>query len=432
MSISPVIRSDRSRIPGRILGWALGWFLFASPGFAQDQMLPNVFCPVLLTERAKPEFRVDFMGEPIYFCCADCVRRFSAAPDKYLKNLPERSEPRKKAEELQDAGSLTTRLMEFTDFCDARRGVLLYVTGVAAVGLFLLRWRRRLAARETPPNRVVRIVTAFGHPAVLLSFVLLGVTRELWVDREQARVETQRLKDERAANTAPMNIRNTAGLFAWAWPRGFQELPRGVKNTYYRGNDERNPMLFNGGNYRTATIDLALQTDDAKDVAIGESLKDRELRIHVAIRRAPGTSLGFFKATSMDGVFFYDASTGKSQIPLSPLQEDERWAADLPLGPAPNGDGYAARKGVWYLTVGPGGERELSKSIVHYAVQYALHFQDGVLLPESTVWMVPVLFSGILEGSQADSEWFSDRPIPEIQGENTRDPKLLGLPDAKK
>jgi len=72
-------------------------------------------------------------------------------------------------------------------------------------------------------------------------------------------------------------------------------------------------------------------------------------------------------------------------------------------------------------------------AMIHYYIQAIFHIQDGVVLPESTLWMIPVYPSPILQGPHADGEWFSDRPIPEIpDGKNVTDPKLLGLPEKTK
>ena len=121
-------------------------------------------------------------------------------------------------------------------------------------------------------------------------------------------------------------------------------------------------------------------------------------------------------------------------IPLTSTRPDRHWQADLPIGAVPPGEGYHALRGVWYCCLAKSDDpasRTLASAMVHYYVQYVLHFRDGVLLPTSTVWMASVYPSPGLHGPTADGEWFSDRPIPEITGENTTDPKLLGLPESE-
>ena len=64
-------------------------------------------------------------------------------------------------------------------------------------------------------------------------------------------------------------------------------------------------------------------------------------------------------------------------------------------------------------------------------VGYKLVLDDhGKLTRESEVWMESV-FNGVAidwtdDSMIAPGEWFDSRPIPEIVGGNTSDPKLLG------
>ena len=59
--------------------------LLLSPVFAQK--VHNTTCPVMLGERVKEKFYVDYNGEQIHFCCRPCVKAFKKNPGKYLKNL---------------------------------------------------------------------------------------------------------------------------------------------------------------------------------------------------------------------------------------------------------------------------------------------------------------------------------------------------------
>jgi YHS domain-containing protein len=48
----------------------------------------QVKCPVM-GEPIDPKVFTDYKGQRVYFCCKDCVPKFKANPQKYLKKLPE-------------------------------------------------------------------------------------------------------------------------------------------------------------------------------------------------------------------------------------------------------------------------------------------------------------------------------------------------------
>lgn len=54
------------------------------------QIEKNTFCPVMVGERVKDKFYVDYEGRRIYLCCKACKKAFKKRPEKYLKNLPPR------------------------------------------------------------------------------------------------------------------------------------------------------------------------------------------------------------------------------------------------------------------------------------------------------------------------------------------------------
>lgn len=46
----------------------------------------QTMCPVLGNPISKDVF-VDYQGQRIYFCCADCIGKFKSSPDTYMKKL---------------------------------------------------------------------------------------------------------------------------------------------------------------------------------------------------------------------------------------------------------------------------------------------------------------------------------------------------------
>ena len=209
----------------------------------------------------------------------------------------------------------------------------------------------------------------------------------------------------------------------FAWPQAFHEMPRGLASTYYRGNDERNAGLFNGGRYRTATLHVSIRNDAGESIESGQAIGGKPIFVRCQIVRAANTASGFFMKNRMAEFRLIRTggiNTKADSVPLSVLREDWEWVADAPIG-RPNGKGYEGFRGVWFLgTLGDRGP--------HFGIQYCVHLQDGKVLPESVIWMYSVLQSPILDGPMSDGEWFSDRPISEIpDGKSVTDPKLLGL-----
>lgn len=58
----------------------------ASDGLASDLMI-NQWCPVLPDQTAESRFTTTYQGKVVGFCCARCVARFEAEPEKYARAL---------------------------------------------------------------------------------------------------------------------------------------------------------------------------------------------------------------------------------------------------------------------------------------------------------------------------------------------------------
>ena len=68
--------------------------------------------------------------------------------------------------------------------------------------------------------------------------------------------------------------------------------PKRLGGIYYRGNDERSPELFNGGFYRTATLEVWLSDAAGNHLQWNDEIADRNLFITFAINRAARNSRG--------------------------------------------------------------------------------------------------------------------------------------------
>ncbi len=62
-------------------GWVAGGGVVAA--LAQPAAI-NEMCPVMTAEKALPDFAVVYEGRTIGFCCARCVEKFQADPQKYV------------------------------------------------------------------------------------------------------------------------------------------------------------------------------------------------------------------------------------------------------------------------------------------------------------------------------------------------------------
>ncbi|MCE9560961.1 MAG: YHS domain-containing protein [Planctomycetes bacterium] len=371
------------------------------------------------TEDAVAEFHAEYQGHTIYFCCEGCVRKFQANPGPYLANLPPAEMSPTVKVELE-----RPRWLRVWEFCERHGPIIL-----AVIAAFLLVLTLQFSRRES------RFLKLFAHRSVYLILLLTGACAILWREMEQAREEAATIQNataqQQAAAEKSQNVQS-GKLLQWAWPQGLHELPKGIRNTYYRGNDERSEKLFNGGNYRTATFHLSVLGSTDAEIESGAKVAGQQLRIRLEIVRAPNTAANFFKADQMAEVFLSPLSEGtKGEIyPLTMTEAERRWSVAVPTG-QPRAIGYQRIAGVWAVCVGDtkGG---VAGAKVHYYIQAIFHIQDGVMLPESTLWMIPVYPSPILHGPHADGQWFSDRPIPEIpDGKNVTDPKLLGVPEKK-
>ena len=209
--------------------------------------------------------------------------------------------------------------------------------------------------------------------------------------------------------------------------------------TYYRGNDERNERLFNGGFYRTATLRLSLIDEQDHLVNLKESLPGTQLFICLEIQRASQSTPSLFTDDIMKNVLLTRRTTDRtsplpSDMPteLEVLESGERWIAKYRLGDYDN-QTEAALNGIVYVETNAARVGEAVNGSIHYGIVYGLRIRDRVLMENSELWLGPILVPGnfhIPDPSKITlAEWLDIRPIPEIVGDNSTDPELLGVPE---
>jgi len=211
--------------------------------------------------------------------------------------------------------------------------------------------------------------------------------------------------------------------------------PKRLSGTYYRGNCERNEALFNGGNYLTALFRVSLRDGNERPLVAGDAWPETGAHVWFEIERAPKTSDMLFSNALMSSVFLTETfveSSGvalnETAVRLETLTPSQHWGAKFPLGAPAEG----VLKGLIYLNTGRIADG-LARGEASYAIQYDLVITDGKLTDESEVWLgsfhPPSVAAPLTPQVIPFVEWFSEEPIPPITGENSSDPKLLGVDD---
>jgi len=205
---------------------------------------------------------------------------------------------------------------------------------------------------------------------------------------------------------------------------------------YYRGNDERHPKLYNGGNYRTATLTLSLCDEKLNPLGPGDPIPPEGLRVQLLIERAPLATRHLFAPRIMSRVHLarWPDHLGKDEpfvaVGLTEVKPYEQWQATYPI-PSVAGSDSTTREGWIYLTNRkPKPDRK--DWTIYMAIRYALKSRNGKLSKDSDLWMGATrVFGGLHfppDRKIVPREWFDHHPIPIIQ-HAVDDQDLLGIPE---
>jgi hypothetical protein len=237
-------------------------------------------------------------------------------------------------------------------------------------------------------------------------------------------------------------------------------LPKRLKATLYRGNDERSPRLFNGGHYRTCTFHIALCDEAGREVAVGDQVgvghaarvppagpgshdaANRRLGVWLQIDRAPHTPDFFWTPDRMQRYFLTkrcDPFMGSEEpiadrVDLRTQQEMHRWSAWFPIGEAAgqpaDDDGQQHLAGIIYVCEEFSTPQRMYGARMHYAIQYDILVRDGRIEEQSDLWMGALYRTRkVLQWRLPLEQWFSHEPIPELPKPSVNDPKLQGISD---
>ena len=212
--------------------------------------------------------------------------------------------------------------------------------------------------------------------------------------------------------------------------------PPRLGGVYYRGNDERDPRLFNGGFYRTAQLEVWLTDADGRQLKWGDA-PTGELFIDFVIKRAPNTTGELFRDQVMavvgltdDVQISNDADHRKTLgdvIPMETIEPEQIWRCRFPVGSL-----QESKKTTGKLFV----VQNTSRPNAHYAIEFEIEVEPaGAITADSQVWMGSLynlngrVFVPYKDHKILLDRWFDFRPIPEIEGQQTDDPALLGIPE---
>ncbi len=400
----------------------------------------HTFCPVQPEKPALKDYSVVYEGQKIDFCCEICMDAFSKNPRRYLANLAQSTSlgngtsagqtpsnqptgpPHTHSRNYQASGKTWFISGLFSGLGKTNRVLLL----LSVVSFTLLVLRRRYSRRQNLKPGVQKLLTL--NTTMLVLFLSLA-----WMYYE--------LREQHFLLVMKDNIHYTTYYDFGDPPVPVKpSVPKRIKATFYRGNDERSPLLFNGGNYRTCSFNISLHTDEGKEVHYGDDVSSRKLYVRAEIVRAANTPDFFFDDERMSNILFTkkaDPFLGMMTplddgVPISNIERLRKWEALYPIGKVSDkgaqkfeGIVYVAEKryydNIWR-------QSKLAGTRFHYAIQFDLLVEEGRMSLSSDMWM------GALYRTRRFSqwrlplhEWFSHEPIPEISGKPTDDLKLLGV-----
>ena len=211
--------------------------------------------------------------------------------------------------------------------------------------------------------------------------------------------------------------------------------PKRLGGVYYRGNDERSDGLYNGGFYRTATMDIYLTDQAGNRLAWGDSLDPDQAHIEITIERAPLATRELFSDRVLNSIYLQHFSetdpSFDERLLFYEVEHEQKWKAVVPVSRW--GSDRTQANGKIYLFYG-GQKYGTQTGRVHFGIEYQFQLEEGKIQTQSELWMGSLYDLGgrVLVPSPDEvllDRWFDFRPIPVIQENPSDDPELLGLPE---
>lgn len=405
-----------------IVGFITICFLSASAPVSAT-VINNARCPIEPTELAVSKYKSNYEGKTIYFCCKDCVSIFNSNPKSYLKIIAEFN--------TQNTGQNNKSPLQKT--FDGTWNMAFSFPGISvllisSIGIILIRFVSLKFPSSSFSTKCAQMVSTPRFIQLIIIGCLAAEVLHAHLSHKIKAKDTE-LEDKLHSTTF---LEYGDPLI----PSPPMSKPS-LKSKYYRGNDERNPNLYNGGNYRTSEFYIDLCNNEGQSVNYNSQISAENLFIRVAIKRSPNTAEYFWKKERMDGIYV-TKNSGKfhwtkdkitDSVKLIETEHEKSWEFRYPLF-----DFHTENeiKGIIYLCEKRKSDAgNLIGGRFHYAFQFNLEINEDRLDPMSTIWMGPLYRKRSLRIWEIpENEWLSSIPIPENQSKiPIKNPTLLGIKD---
>ncbi len=386
-------------------------------------VINNTKCPIEPTELAVSKYKSNYEGNTIYFCCKDCVSIFNSNPKPYLQtiagfNTQHTSQNNKST--LQKTFDDTWN----TAFSFPGISILL----ISCIGILLIRFASLKLPNSSLSSKCARTLST---PRSIQLIIICCLAVEALHAHLAHKIN--------AKDTELENQLHSTTFLEYGDPL-IPSRPKGdpsLQSKYYRGNDERNPNLYNGGNYRTSEFYIDLCNNEGQSVNYDSQVSAENLFIRVAIKRSPNTAEYFWKKERMNriyvtknsGKFHWTKDKITDSVKLIETEHEKSWEFRYPLIDF-HIDNHI--KGIIYLCEKRKSDNgNLIGGRFHYAFQFNLEINEDRLDPMSDVWMGPLYRKRSLRIWEIpETEWLSSMPIPENQSKiPIKNSTLLGIKD---
>ena len=398
-------------IPIKLLFISLCTLLLSSP-LAIGAKLNNLRCPIEPTELAIPKYKSEYKGDIIFFCCAECVDLFDESPEIYAKFI----------KEIKSNKNLNVQKTFIQKVIDVTWNLFFQIPGT-----FLAFFTLAICLIF----RTLDFAKAFTKSSWKYMLIACLIFDLFYTQSSIKKTSKKRLLIDKVHSTTFLE-------YGEPLIPAISKLPASISKTYYRGNDERNPGLYNGGNYRTAEFTIDLCNNSNEKIIYNSSIDHKNLFLRVTITKTPNTSKHFWTdekmntiyATSNSGKFHWSKDQVIDSMNLSKLDSKNEWQFKYPLEKFSVGDETRLIKGIIYLC-----EKRFNDSgnviggRFHYAFQFDLKTISNKLSDSSDLWMGPLYRKRSLRIWEIpESEWLSTDPIPinQITGSGNN-PILIGI-----
>jgi len=387
-------------------------------------------CPVDPSRTVNIKYFTMHAGQKVYFCCAECIEEFNSSPETYLPQIASKSE---------HSGDEITYAAKAKAAFDSLWNTATRVAGVTTVIILfivvaLMHWALRTF---TPEHRIVRYTKSLLKRKALPAWAMLLLAAETVSAHVLHHITTESIKDSRLEHAVHYTTFVEYG--DPPLPSRPKISPR-VNAVFYRGNDERNPKLFNGGNYRTATFYLDLCSQDGHPVIHGDPVNFQNLYFRVRFQRAAGTPDYFWKPSRManiyasrdPGKFHWRSKEPEELVPMTETVAMQEWEFLYPISIFTQKENPGSVAGTFYICEKRFDDsHEILGGRFHCAFSFDLRMESSLLAPQSDIWMGALYRKRSLRIWEIpESEWLSPSMIPEIAGkQSSKDPVLLGIQD---